>query len=157
VEIPNLEIRRQPNMRSPNFSNNVRRLGQTAIGLRSIPAIIAIAAMLAGWLAALPSTSADEQRIVLREYVNRQWTDELIGYPFAAPEGTCEAGSIRLSGPDGPVAVQLTDAESWPGTTKVRSARLWLVADLAPLAENVYTVRYGPAAVRRPHRRAIWP
>jgi hypothetical protein len=137
-------------MRSPNSSNNVRRLGRTPIGLRWFSTGPAMVVLLFGWLAALPPTAADEQRIVLREHVNRQWTDELIGYPFAAPEGACNASSLRLSGPDGPAAVQLTDVESWPGTGTVRSARLWLVADLAPLAENAYTVRYGPAAMVSP-------
>jgi hypothetical protein len=150
IRIPNLELRSESNMRNLRFSDHVSCLKHTPIRLRWIRTMIGIAAALATWWAMRTPTAADEQRIVLREYVNRQWTDELIGYPFAAPEGTCEAGSIRLSGPDGPVAVQLTDAESWPGTTKVRSARLWLVADLAPLAENVYTVRYGPAASESP-------
>ena len=46
--------------------------------------------------------------------------------------------------------VQLADVEYWPDGATVRSARLWLVADLAPLAENVYTVRYGGEAARSP-------
>ncbi|MCL4207386.1 MAG: hypothetical protein KJ000_33300 [Pirellulaceae bacterium] len=93
---------------------------------------------------------AGEQRIVLREYVNRQWTDELIGYPFAAADGACDVESIRLLGPNGLQPVQLTDVQRWPETGAVRSARLWLVADLAPLTENVYTVRYGPAKAADP-------
>jgi hypothetical protein len=104
-----------------------------------------ISVLLAVWISTPASAAADQQQIVLREHVRRQWTDELISYPFEAARGTCDASSLRLMGPDGPLAVQLSDIDRWPETDWVRSARLWLVADLAPLAENVYTVHYGPA------------
>ena len=89
---------------------------------------------------------AGEPQIVLREYVNRQWTNELLGYPFAAPERACHFDSISLAGPSGPVPVQLLDVEYWPETKTIKSATLWLVVDLAPLSTNVYTVHYGPTA-----------
>lgn len=101
-------------------------------------------ALCACWAAALGRLQAGEQRIVLKEHVNRQWRNELISYSFEAPQGACHVDSIRLDGPQGPVPVQLSDVELWPGEPSVKSARLWLVADLAPLAENVYVVRFGP-------------
>jgi hypothetical protein len=91
-----------------------------------------------------PAT-AGEHQIALTEHVNRQWTNELLSYPFAAPEGDCHVDSVRLLGPDGPLPVQLSDVEYWPNAPMVKSATLWLVADLAPLTTDVYTVRYGAA------------
>ena len=91
-----------------------------------------------------PAT-AGEHQIVLKEHVNRRWTNELLSYPFEAPEGACHVDSVSLRGPEGPKPVQLSDVEYWPTTRAVKSATLWLVADLAPLATNVYTVRYQAA------------
>ncbi|TVS20757.1 MAG: hypothetical protein EA424_02365, partial [Planctomycetaceae bacterium] len=111
---------------------------------------MATVALMIGWMTIPVAAVADQQQMVLREYVDRQWMDELISYPLEAARGTCDASSIRMTGPDGPMAVQLTDIDRWPGTDTVRSARLWLVADLAPLAENVYTVSYGSERVASP-------
>jgi len=84
---------------------------------------------------------------VLKEYVNRQWTNELLSYPFEAETGACHVESVRLDGPGGPVPVQVSGVTFWPGTQMVRSAVLWFVADLAPLAEDAYTVHYAPTPV----------
>lgn len=86
--------------------------------------------------------AAGEHRIVLKEHVNRQWTSELLSYPLEAPEGACHVDSMSLHGPNGPQPVQLSDVEYWPTTRTIKSATLWLVADLAPLAKNEYAVRY---------------
>jgi len=96
------------------------------------------------------TATAGEHKIVLTEHVNRRWTNELLSYPFEAPEGACHAGSVRLDGPKGPMPVQLSDIEYWPKSRTVKSAKLWLVADLAPLASNTYTVRYGTPAAKGP-------
>jgi len=48
--------------------------------------------------------------------------------------GECRADSVALAGPQGPLPVQLSQIESWPGTEWVKSARLSFIADLAPLA-----------------------
>ena len=90
------------------------------------------------------ATLAAEQQIVLRDFINRQWTRELVTFPFRAGQGACAVGSVRLDGPKGPVPVQLWRVEHWPGTTWVKSARLSFVADLARLATDTYTVHYGP-------------
>ena len=86
---------------------------------------------------------AGEHEIVLKEHVSRQWTGELLSYPFAAPEGACHVDSVSLRGPNGPMPVQLSDVAYWPKTQMVKSATVWFVTDLAPLSTNVYTVRYG--------------
>ncbi|MHC4401735.1 MAG: hypothetical protein ACYTG0_18850 [Planctomycetota bacterium] len=91
-----------------------------------------------------PAT-AGEHRIVLKEHVGRQWTHELLSYPFEVPEGACHVDSLSLRGPEGPMPVQLSDVKLWPTTGTVKSATLWLVADLAPLATNEYTVGYQAA------------
>lgn len=93
---------------------------------------------------------AGEQRIVLKEHVNRRWTNELLSYAFEAPEGACHVDSVSLEGPEGQMPVQLSDVEYWPTTNSVKLATLWLVADLAPLATNVYTVRYQPTPLEAP-------
>lgn len=83
---------------------------------------------------------------VLREHVNRAWTNELLSYPVEFPEGVCRADAVRLQGPDGPVPVQLADIVHWPDRESVRSARLCLVADLAPLETREYSATFGRQA-----------
>jgi hypothetical protein len=46
---------------------------------------------------------AKEQQIVLREHLNKQWTNELLTYPFSAEKGACHERSITLMGPQGPM------------------------------------------------------
>ncbi|MHB9025793.1 MAG: hypothetical protein ACYC7E_16770 [Armatimonadota bacterium] len=91
---------------------------------------------------------AAETQIVLRDYINQPWTNELLTYPFSAPQGACDARSVTLTGPRGAVPVQLSEIECWPGTRWVKTAKLSFIADLAPLAADPYTVRIGakPAA-----------
>ncbi len=87
---------------------------------------------------------AGETKIVLRDYIDRQWTNELLFYPFAAPEGACHPDSVTLTDPLGQaMPVQLFDVELWPGTQSVKTAKLAFVANLDALTTNVYTVRYG--------------
>lgn len=91
---------------------------------------------------------AEEKTIVLRDYLNRQWNNELLFFPFSAEKGACDARSVTLTGPQGAMPAQLTEIDYWPGTKSVKSARLAFIASLAPLATDSYTVRYGtrPAA-----------
>jgi len=97
---------------------------------------------LIGWTA--------QQQIVLTERLNAAWTHEPVTYPFTADAGTCVADSVRLSGPNGPVPVQLTEVENWPNSQFVKSARVAFVVDsLPPLAVNTYQLTYGVAAVAR--------
>ncbi|MHB9025795.1 MAG: hypothetical protein ACYC7E_16780 [Armatimonadota bacterium] len=84
---------------------------------------------------------AAESKIVLRDYINQPWTNELLTYPFSAPKGACDARSVTLTGPRGAVPVQLSDITYWPETRWVKSAKLSFIADLAPLAADTYTVR----------------
>ena len=52
-----------------------------------------------------------------------------------------------MESPKGLVACQLSDIECWPGSDSfVKSAKLSFIADLAPLARDVYTVRYAAQA-----------
>ncbi|HEY3417962.1 MAG TPA: hypothetical protein VGM23_13850 [Armatimonadota bacterium] len=104
--------------------------------------------LFAGLLAAvlsltLTGAQAGERKIVLRDYLNQSWTNELLTYPFSAAKGTCDAHSVTLTGPQGAVPVQLSEIAYWPGTQSVKSARLSFIANLAPLAMDTYTVRYG--------------
>ncbi|MHB9131608.1 MAG: hypothetical protein ACYDBB_11040 [Armatimonadota bacterium] len=99
-------------------------------------------------LLAMSGLQAAEYRIVLPEQLNHRWTRELVTYPFTAAQGACVAESVRLSGPQGALPVQLAEVEHWPGTAFVKSAKIAFVVDeLAPLATNTYTVSYGPTAL----------
>ncbi len=97
------------------------------------------------WLSTVAAGWAGEQHIVLRDYLSQQWTRELLAYPFSAPEGACHVNSVTLTGPQGPVPVQLTEVEYWPGTQMVKTAKVAFIADLAPLATDTYTVTYDPS------------
>lgn len=93
---------------------------------------------------------AGEQRIVLREYLDREWKHELLTHPFSAPQGECHPDSINLIGPHGATPVQLSEIVYWPGTRSVKSAKLAFIADLSPLAIDNYTVRYDTKPAARP-------
>jgi len=92
---------------------------------------------------------AGEHRFVLREHLNKKWSRDLVAFPFDANRGECHRDSLTLDGPDGPVAFQLSDVELWPGPERfVKSARVWFIADLDPLATDTYTLRFGNAPVK---------
>lgn len=93
---------------------------------------------------------AGAMTIVLRDYLNKPWTNELLVYPFTAPRGACDAHSVTLAGPNGAVPAQLADIVYWPGTTSVKSAKLYFIANLAPLATDTYVARYGKKPVAPP-------
>jgi hypothetical protein len=89
------------------------------------------------------SARAGESKFVLRDYIDQQWTNELLTYSFSAERGTCDARSVTLTGPHGAVPVQLTDITYWPDTRWVKTAKLAFITSLAPLATDTYTVRCG--------------
>jgi len=92
-----------------------------------------------------------EQKLVLQDHIKKQWSRELVTYPFQADRGQCHRDSVTVTGPEGEVACQLSDIKFWPGSrTFVKAAMLSFVVDLAPLAEDSYTVRYGTTAVKGP-------
>jgi len=85
-----------------------------------------------------------EQKLVLQDHIKKQWSRELVTFDFQADSGQCHRDSVSLQGPKGPVACQLSDITYWAGSrTLVKSAKLSFIADLAPLATDTYTVRYG--------------
>ncbi|HEY3415833.1 MAG TPA: hypothetical protein VGM23_03020, partial [Armatimonadota bacterium] len=89
------------------------------------------------------SSWAGETKIVLRDYLKEQWTNELLTYPFSATKGACDARSVTITGPRSAVPVQLSEVEYWPGTPWVKSGKLSFIASLAPLTTDTYTVRFG--------------
>lgn len=132
-------------MRCPE-SARARRVPLGVAGLaRGLGALAALVAV-----AAPGSARALEREIVLREQLGADWKRELVGFPFEAEKGSCRRDTLSLSGPRGPVAVQLTEASLWGGGGDfVRSGRLVFVTDLAPLETLHYTLRCqsdGPAA-----------
>ncbi|OPZ84809.1 MAG: hypothetical protein BWY76_01694 [bacterium ADurb.Bin429] len=105
--------------------------------MRSVAVLLGLLLMLAA--------HAGEQRFTLREQLRVTWTDELVTFPFTAPKGACHPASVTLVGPKGPLPVQLIEVELWPGTAFVKSARVAFVTDLAPLATDIYILRYDKA------------
>ena len=98
---------------------------------------------------------AAEQKIVLKEYLGQTWERQLLTYPFAAAQGTCEVSSLRLTGPNGPQPVQLSEVELWPDGKTVKAAKVSFFADLTPRSENTYTLSYGPTPATKPLVEAI--
>jgi hypothetical protein len=92
----------------------------------------------------LPALAAGERKIVVTEHLGLTWSDEVVSYPFSAEKGRCVAGSVKLTGPNGPQACQLSDVTLWEGTKSVKSARLsFVVARLAPQTTQTYAVSSG--------------
>jgi len=97
------------------------------------------------WSAATSIAAPATQTITVREQLNQAYGRELVVYSFSARKRACAADSLQLVGPEGPVAVQLSGAEYWPGRTQyVKSAQLsFVVKDLKPLTSAPYTLSYG--------------
>jgi hypothetical protein len=93
------------------------------------------------FLFASPAQAAD-QIITLQEHLGRDWKNQLLSYPFHAPQGACAPNSIQLACPKGPIAAQLSDITYWPDNKTVKTATLWFITDLAPLATYTYTLSY---------------
>lgn len=81
---------------------------------------------LTGWsvvmLIAMQAAAAPGP-ILLREQLNQTYGPELIGVPFNAGNKKCVVDGVQLTGPRGPVAVQLADAKFWPGDGKFVKAK----------------------------------
>ncbi len=105
-----------------------------------------IGAILMALAAAAP---AGEVAFEVVERLNRAWRSQLIHHAVEASEGAFHKGSARLSGPDGPIPVQLTEAEYWGETPFVkRASAAFFVPELLPLATNRYILSFGPKAVK---------
>ncbi len=117
-------------------------------GCRGARLAARLAAMAA--LAGIDATGGTMQ-ITLKEHLNRAWAHEVLSYPVTFPQAACVPASVRLSGPAGPLPVQLYDVDFWPDSAFVRTARVaFAVASLAPLATHPYAITYGPEAAVDP-------
>ncbi len=86
-----------------------------------------------------------ETKIEVHEHLGLTWTGEVVTYPFSAEKDRCTAASVKLSGPQGPQACQLSEVVLWPGTGFVQSAKLsFVVAKLEPQTTQTYTVSSSP-------------
>ena len=109
-------------------------------------AVVSAAALLLLWAAGGLQCAPDNQQIAVRELLNQTYANELVTYLFRAPERACEVTSLKLTGPRGPQAVQLSAVDYWPDTKFVRSAQVsFLVDALTPLSTNDYTLAYAPS------------
>ncbi len=93
---------------------------------------------------------AAEQKIVLKEHLGQTWEQELLTYPFSAPQGACAPGSLRMTGPDGPLPVQFSDLELWPDNQTVKQAQVSFITDLAPQTTKTFTLTYAATPPARP-------
>jgi len=97
-----------------------------------------------------PALQAGQQKLVLRDYIQQEWQNELVTFPFEAAKGECHVGSVTLHGPKGRTPCQLSDVAYWPGSkTMVKTAKLSFIADLKPLANDTYKVSYGTKPAQR--------
>ena len=89
---------------------------------------------------------------MLRDYLNQQWSNELLDLPPSRPR-RARAGSESV-GPDrsrrGACRRSCPRWSTGRGTQSVKSAKLSFVASLAPLAADTYTLRYGDQPVAAP-------
>ena len=77
-------------------------------------ALTRVAAMVTAILLFCATTvGAGEQQVVLRDYIQEEWKNELLTYSFSAPNGACHPDSVTLTGPRCPVPVQLSEIEYW--------------------------------------------
>lgn len=108
---------------------------------------IAATAWLVPFLAGLPGgATAGEQGFVLREHLGIAWRDELVTFTFEFPEGDCQVDSLRLTGPSGPVPVQVVRSTPWPGDgLGLRSATIAFFASLGPRAADRYVLSWQSA------------
>jgi hypothetical protein len=91
----------------------------------------------------LSSISAGQTGITLQEHLNRPWKAEMVTYPFEAANGQCLPEGVLLTGPNGPMPVQLSGVVLWPDSQFVKFARLsFVVEELKPLTSHAYTVKY---------------
>ncbi len=103
------------------------------------------------WLVLALPAFAGQARFELREHIGVHWVNELVSFPFTAPAGTCHPRSVQLTGPDGPVAVQLSEIEAWPDDGSVRAAKVsFVVAALPALGRQTFTLDYGPTPAAAP-------
>ena len=85
--------------------------------------------------------------IVLRDYLNTAWSREIVLLSFHRVARRLPGRIGRAHQTEGKaVPVQLSHITCWPRSRSVKSATLTFLADLAPLATAVYTVRYGKDA-----------
>lgn len=84
------------------------------------------------------------EQLTLREPLNQEYGNELVCFPLRAKDKACVADSVQVTGPGGPVAVQLSGVEFWPGKKKfVKSARLCFIVDeMKPLTTQVFAITY---------------
>lgn len=101
-------------------------------------------------LAALASATclhahAATRTIIVKEQLHQEYGRELLSTPFSAGTEECTPGSFRLTGPKGPVAVQLSDVQfRTPKKQHVKTATIWFVVEkLYPLTTHQYTLTFG--------------
>ncbi|MDA1142478.1 MAG: hypothetical protein O3B01_28265 [Planctomycetota bacterium] len=106
---------------------------------------VMMAALFLQGLDAKPTTKT----ITITEHLNQTYGRELMSFPFTAKKSSCVPDSVQLSGPDGPVPVQLTEVEFWSDKKKdVKSAALvFSVEGLKPLTSSNYTLSYDKTGV----------
>ena len=80
--------------------------------------------------------------IVLKDHINHEWSNELLGYDVTFDPGTCHLSTLELTAPEGALPFQLSDVQA-DGNDFVTSARLWLITDLSALSEKSFILSYG--------------
>ncbi|MBS3763396.1 MAG: hypothetical protein KGZ25_08860, partial [Planctomycetes bacterium] len=92
------------------------------------------------------------RKITVREKLNQTYGRELLSYDFWASKGQCIQDSVKITGPDGPMACQLSEVDYYSKKRKfVKSAQLCFVVEtLAPLEARDYNVTWGSGKAKVP-------
>jgi len=95
---------------------------------------------------------AGTRKIVVKDQLNQAYGRELVSVPFSAGFGKCRLDSFYLTGPAGPVAVQLSAIVfRTPKKKYVKTATVWFVVEkLDPLTSHEYTLTWGRRKAKTP-------
>ncbi|NQZ67306.1 MAG: hypothetical protein HRT89_04495, partial [Lentisphaeria bacterium] len=89
---------------------------------------------------------AGQRQIVLKELLNKQWTNEPVTYPLAFKQKQYVMGSGELIYQGKAIPFQVEPLESWPDKKGIKKAILsFIVTDLKPRTNHTYTFRFSNA------------
>lgn len=108
-----------------------------------ISRLLAAGLLAVAFVCGMAPLGAATQQFVVKEQLNQRYSRELLQYAFTPPKGACRPGRLAMTGPDGPVSVQLSNIELWPKSGFVKAGKIAFVVDeLQPLQTKTFTLTY---------------
>ena len=101
-----------------------------------------IAGIVAGLLALSDLASAEKalKEFVLRDYLNRQWTNELVTYKVKVPAPGADLKTLRLRGPDGELVPVQVAPVSKNESGRATEVSISFKASIAPFGSSTYSL-----------------